>query len=92
MTPHWRWRDVGTFVAFLTVFTSIGASVAIVSDNLFGARNYVRILMWSPAIAAFAAALLEKDQYVHSPGSSRWQLQACLLPLAYVSISYGYSG
>jgi len=93
MAQRWRWRDVVLFVAFLAVFTSIGASLAIVSGNLFGARGYyVRILMWSPALAAFATAIIEKRairEFGWKWGDAKWQLQTWLLPLVYVSISYG---
>lgn len=93
MTLCWRWRDVAAFVGFLAFFTFIGSSLAIISGNVFGAGGYyVRILTWSPAMAAFATAILAKKPittFGWKWGEWRWQLQAWSVPLLYVSISYG---
>lgn len=93
MTLCCRWRDVAAFVGFLAFFTSIGSSLAIISGNVFGAGGYyVRILMWSPAMAAFATAILARkpiSAFGWKWGEWRWQLQAWIVPLLYVSISYG---
>jgi len=93
MTLNWRWRDVAVFIGFLAIFTGIGSSLAIVSGNVFGAKGYyVRILMWSPAMAAFATTLLAKRPFSifgWKWGEWRWQFQAWLVPLVYTGISYG---
>lgn len=92
MKQGWRWRDVTTFLIFLGIFTGIGASLVVVSGKLFGAeRYYVRMLMWSPAMAAFATALVAKKslrEFGWKWGESRWQLLSWLTPLLYVSLSY----
>ena len=47
----------GHFALLLAIFTAIGASLAIISGNLFGAKwYYVQLIMWSPAAAATICA------------------------------------
>jgi membrane protease YdiL (CAAX protease family) len=92
MSP-WRWKDIALFIFLLAIFTAVGASLAIVSGNIFGARGYyVQMLMWSPAIAAILTAVLSKrslNLFGWKWGEWKWQIQAWLVPFAYVSISYG---
>lgn len=92
MSP-WRWKDVVVFLCLLVIFTAAGSLLAIFSGNIFGAKGfYVQAIMWSPAAAALITAALFKRSF--SPfgwkwGDWRWQIQAWLVPLGYVSISYG---
>lgn len=62
MTLYWRWKDVAAFVSFLAFATPIGSSLAIYLRAMCSVLGgyYVRILMWSPAMAAFATAILAK--------------------------------
>lgn len=93
MISPWSWKDISVFLCLLAIFTAIGSSLAIFSGNIFGARGYyVQILMWSPALAAILTALISQrslDSFGWQWGEWRWQVQAWLVPLAYVSISYG---
>jgi membrane protease YdiL (CAAX protease family) len=93
MTPSWRWQHVGVFLVLLAIFTAIGASLAIISGNLFGAKGYyVQLIMWSPAAAATLTALVANRPlrvFGWKWGDWKWQLLAWLTPLAYVSIAYG---
>lgn len=93
MMSPWRWKDIVVFLFLLVILSAVGSSLAIVSGNIFGARGYyVQILMWSPAIAAIMTAALSKRSlslFGWKWGDWRWQIQAWLVPLGYVSISYG---
>ncbi len=80
------------FLGFLAVFTTIGSTLAIMSGNVFGAHgSYVRILMWSPAMAAVGAAAFGRKSpklFGWGWGDWKWQVQSWLVPLLYVSIAY----
>ena len=93
MMSPWRWKDIAVFLCLLAIFTAVGASLAIVSGNIFAARGYyVQLLMWSPAFAAIITAALSKrplSLFGWKWGDWKWQIQAWLVPLAYVGISYG---
>jgi uncharacterized protein len=93
LKQNWRWIDVAVFLIFLVILTSIGSSFAIISGNIFGANGYyVYLIMWSPGLAAFGTAILAKkrlDAFGWTWGEWKWQFQAWLLPIVYVSISYG---
>lgn len=92
MNPQWQWRHIWIYVAMLAVFMSLGTGLIVASGKLFGANGlYPRMLMWSPAMAAVATALISRHSIADFGwrwGEWRWQIQAWLVPLFYAGISY----